>query len=110
MHTRGLRDPWGPQKNAKDSIKIRDTWELAINFGGFVRINRSLIRVYSSNSERTGKSSPNLAGRPQGFWKERFQSWRRTFQKCVQVVQAANAVRLVLLVFIPLLLEFIRNR
>lgn len=109
MTTKGLQDPWGPQKKAKDSIKIRDTYELAINFG-FFRMNRRYIRICSSNSEKGDKSSLHLTGQPKGFLKGRLQSWRKPFQKCVQVVQAANAVRLVLVVFIPLLLEFVRNR
>jgi hypothetical protein len=108
MHTKGLQDPWGPRKNANDSTKISDTFEIAIDLG-FIRIYRRLVRNHSKHSKRSDESMLKPIEKPKGFWKERFQSWKKTFQRVVQVVQAANAIRLVLLVFIPLLLEYIRN-
>lgn len=108
MHSKGLKDPWGPQKNVTDSTSISDTCEVAVDFG-FFRFNRKWIRNQSNYSGIRSKSLPRHIEQQDHRWKRRLQGWKKSFQRCVQFVQTANAIRLVFLVFIPLILEYLRN-
>lgn len=109
MNSQGLKDPWSQRQNVTDSINISDTYEVAVNFG-FFRFNRRWTRNHSNRSGMSNRSFPKPIEQQSHPLKSHFHKWKKTFQRCVQVVQTTNAIRLVLFVFIPFILEYIRNR